>query len=68
VSAVSSVSDTATGRTPRRAAIVNLGCKVNQSEVDAAATDRPIVQLWNLALLRKGLAQLQMEQGWPAHQ
>ena len=37
MSAVSRVSDTATERTPRRAAIVNLGCKVNQSEVDAAA-------------------------------
>ena len=34
----------------------------------AAATDRQVVQLWNLALLRERLAQLQLEQGWPAYQ
>ena len=37
MSAVGGVSEAATERAPRRAAIVNLGCKVNQSEVDAAA-------------------------------
>jgi len=34
---VSAVSETATEVAPRRAAIVNLGCKVNQSEVEVAA-------------------------------
>jgi len=33
----------------------------------AAGTDRQIVQLWNLAALREGLAQLDLQQSWPQY-
>ena len=32
----------------------------------AAATMNRLIQLWNLALLRDGLAELKLERGWPA--